>query len=59
MEILSAYVREKAKKKEVVVKNTDSNSNKIVNNEVAETKENTKNCDRYSSGFDHYWTKKK
>jgi uncharacterized protein YjbI with pentapeptide repeats len=39
MEILSAYVREKAKKKEVVVKNTESNSNTNAKNKIDETKE--------------------
>jgi uncharacterized protein YjbI with pentapeptide repeats len=39
IEILSAYVREKAKKNNAVVKDTEGNSNKIVNNEIDETKE--------------------
>jgi uncharacterized protein YjbI with pentapeptide repeats len=39
MEILSAYVREKAKKKDEIVKNTESNSNKIESNEIDEAKE--------------------
>jgi hypothetical protein len=39
MEILSAYVRENAKKKDEIVKNTESNSNKIVNDKTDEKKE--------------------
>lgn len=39
IEILSAYVREKAKKKETGVKNTESNSNTNANNKTDEPKE--------------------
>jgi uncharacterized protein YjbI with pentapeptide repeats len=42
MEILSAYVREKAKKKDEIVKNIESNSNTNVNGETAETKKTPK-----------------
>lgn len=42
MEILSAYIRERARKKKESVKNLVSNSNKTVNDKVDETKDDEK-----------------